>query len=119
MKTQKPEFNSLFPEITSKTFSLIKPIHFILGTGRSGTTLLRVMLAGHPQIFCPPEMMLAFFNTMQQRKILLENAFWLKGGLRRALMNLQNLTVEEAKIAVEEMNDKSIEEVYNYLQNLR
>ncbi len=118
MKPQQSEFKSLFPEITNKTFSLIKPIHFILGTGRSGTTLLRVMLAGHPHIFCPPEMMLAFFNTMQQRKILLENAFWLKGGLRRALMNLQNLTVEEAKVSVEEMNDKSIEEVYNYLQNL-
>ena len=34
---------------------------FVLGSGRSGTTLLRAMLAGHPALFSPPEMFLANF----------------------------------------------------------
>jgi len=38
---------------------------FLLGVPRSGTTLLRVMLAGHPRIFSPPEMLLAPFETMR------------------------------------------------------
>ena len=37
-------------------------ITFILGTGRSGTTLLRVMLDGHDKLFSPPEMFLAIHD---------------------------------------------------------
>jgi hypothetical protein len=39
-------------------------IAFVVGAPRSGTTLLRVMLAGHPDLFVPPEMILAPFETM-------------------------------------------------------
>jgi hypothetical protein len=31
------------------------PLHFIVGAGRSGTTLLRAMLNAHPRISCTPE----------------------------------------------------------------
>jgi hypothetical protein len=31
------------------------PLHFIVGAGRSGTTLLRAMLNAHPNICCTPE----------------------------------------------------------------
>jgi len=31
------------------------PPFFIVGAGRSGTTLLRLMLCGHPKLFIPPE----------------------------------------------------------------
>ena len=44
-----------------------QPVHFVIGSGRSGTTLLRVMLAGHPGLFSPPEMVLAPYDTMAQR----------------------------------------------------
>ena len=46
---------------------------FVLGAPRSGTTLLSVMLAGHPELFSPPEMVLAPFATMAERTELLEH----------------------------------------------
>ena len=72
---------------------------FVLGVPRSGTTLLRVMLEGHTKLFSPPEMILAPFETMAQRKTSLEERFWEKGGLRRALMELEGLDVDGAKAA--------------------
>lgn len=35
---------------------------FILNSPRSGSTLLRVMLAGHPALFVPPELRMLLFN---------------------------------------------------------
>ena len=37
---------------------------FILSPPRSGSTLLRVMLAGHPRLFAPPELELLSFHTL-------------------------------------------------------
>ena len=96
----------------------LDPVYFILASGRSGTTLLRVMLAGHPQLFSPPEMLLGFFTTMQARRTFLEQAFWTKGGLRRALIDLKGLSVPEAKAEVEALTPRTVEEVYAYLQSL-
>jgi len=45
-----------------------KPAIFILSPPRSGSTLLRVILGGHPSLFSPPELYLLSFNTLQQRK---------------------------------------------------
>ncbi len=44
---------------------------FILSAPRSGSTLLRVMLAGHPKLFCPPELNLAQFDFMGDRETVL------------------------------------------------
>lgn len=33
----------------------VKPVPFIVGVGRSGTTLLRLMLDAHPDLAIPPE----------------------------------------------------------------
>jgi hypothetical protein len=96
----------------------LDPVFFIIGSGRSGTTLLRVMLDGHPQLFAPPEMLLAFFDRMQDRKTFLESAFWTKGGLRRALMNLEGIDVDTAKAEVEAMTDQDVSDVYRRLQSL-
>ncbi|MBT3222216.1 MAG: sulfotransferase, partial [Proteobacteria bacterium] len=96
----------------------LDPVCFILASGRSGTTLLRVMLAGHPKLFSPPEMLLGFFTEMQARKNFLEQAFWTKGGLRRALMDLKGLSVSEAKAEVEELTPRTVHDVYAYLQSL-
>ncbi len=94
----------------------LKPITLILGSPRSGTTLLRVMLAGHPKLFSPPEMLLGQFETMRQRADHVNRRFWEKGGLRRALMELEGLDVEGAKAAVRALEDRSIPEVYARLQ---
>ena len=39
-----------------------------------GSTLLRVMLAGHPRLFAPPEIELLTFNTMRERADVLERS---------------------------------------------
>lgn len=87
-------------------------IAFIVGAPRSGTTLLRVMLAGHPELFVPPEMILAPFETMAERKALLDRRYWEKGGLRRALMGLRGIDVEAAKALEESMSGWTTAEVY-------
>jgi hypothetical protein len=94
------------------------PIAFIVGTPRSGTTLLRVMLAGHPKLFSPPEMVLAPFETMAERSKHMEIRFWEKTGLRRALMDLLRCDVAQAKAAEAELASRSIPEVYAHLMEL-
>lgn len=89
---------------------------FVLGAPRSGTTLLRVMLAGHPRLFSPPEMVLAPFATMAERKAKLTERFWEKGGLRRTIMELQGCDVETAKAVEASLDDRTVPEVYAWLQ---
>ena len=89
---------------------------FVLGAPRSGTTLLRVMLAGHPDCFSPPEMVLAPFATMAERRSKLDERFWEKGGLRRALMELHDVGVDEAKVLEAGLITRTVPEVYAWLQ---
>lgn len=91
------------------------PLAFVVGAPRSGTTLLRVMLAGHPRLFSPPEMVIAPFATMQERKARLDERFWEKGGLRRALMELEGLDVDAAKAREASFETWTVPEVYRHL----
>src|SRR6185436_1261639 len=74
------EFRSLIPALS--------PIHlgeknppalFVLSPPRSGSTLLRVMLGGHPELFSPPELELLSYNSMAERKAAYpgRDSFWL------------------------------------------
>lgn len=94
-----------------------RPIAFVLGAPRSGTTLLRVMLAGHPGLFVPPEMVLGPYETMASRAEGLNTRFWEKGGLRRALIELRGLGVDEAKAAVNAMSHMTVKQAYESLQS--
>jgi hypothetical protein len=96
----------------------LAPVTFVLGVPRSGTTLLRVMLAGHPRLFSPPEMVIAPFATMAERTQQMQVRWWEKGGLRRALMGLTGCTVEEAKARERDMGGWTIPQVYAHLQEL-
>lgn len=90
---------------------------FLLSSPRSGSTLLRVMLAGHPELFVPPELHLLPFETMAERRETLGTSF-MGEGLQRALMELLQLGAAECQqmIAQWEEDDWSIKQVYDFLQ---
>ncbi len=87
---------------------------------RSGSTLLRVMLEGHEKLFSPPELDLLSFNTLKERKEKLSSNYslWLEATIR-AIMELKNCNVDEAKNIMNnyESEDISIKDFYNKLQN--
>lgn len=94
-------------------------IAFLLSSPRSGSTLLRVMLAGHPEIFSPPELHLLPFSSMQARKDKLAGSY-LEEGLQRAVMELLKLDAGEARALLEQWDeaDLLVQEVYLKLQEL-
>jgi acyl transferase domain-containing protein/acyl-CoA synthetase (AMP-forming)/AMP-acid ligase II/pimeloyl-ACP methyl ester carboxylesterase len=98
---------------------LTAPIAFILSSPRSGSTLLRVMLAGHPDIVSPPELHLLPFATMQARETELGISH-LGEGLQKALMTLKNIDAAASKELVDNLVRKNltIREVYQMLQEL-
>jgi len=82
---------------------------FILAPPRSGTTLLRAMLAGHPKLFSAPELQLLGFNTLAERKEAFcgKNAHWLEGAVR-AIMQLKGCDADEAKRLMAEQEDRNL-----------
>lgn len=93
---------------------------FILSAPRSGSTLLRAMLGGHPKLFAPPELQLLNYNTMGDRKEQLtgRDAFWLDGVIR-AVMELKNCDADEARsfVAGFEEQDVSVKDFYKVMQD--
>ncbi|MBE9049171.1 alpha/beta fold hydrolase [Nostocales cyanobacterium LEGE 11386] len=92
---------------------------YILSAPRSGSTLLRVMLAGHPSLFSPPELHLLPFATMAERQNNLSISY-LGEGLQRAFIELLNIDGATSQALVDEMvsQNLSIQEVYAMLQEL-
>lgn len=103
---------------------------FILSAPRSGSTLLRVMLAGHPQLFSPPELHLLGFRTIQDRErglgLCRSEACQKHGkcdqrhGLQRALMELQQIDDAASRKLIDAMLERNepITAVYNQLFQL-
>src|SRR5205085_2952322 len=82
-------------------------------------TLLRVMLAGHPKLFAPPELELLSFNTLAQRRGALSGkySFWLESTIR-ALMEIKGCSMEEARRIMEECEEQNLSapEFYRLMQ---
>ncbi|MBE9045458.1 alpha/beta fold hydrolase [Pleurocapsales cyanobacterium LEGE 10410] len=97
----------------------LPPAAFILSSPRSGSTLLRVMLAGHPGLSSPPELHLLPFETMAERKREL-GVSQLGEGLKKALMALKGINAKESQKLVESLiaEDLSVAQVYQLLQQL-
>jgi acyl carrier protein len=95
----------------------IPGIAFLLSSPRAGSTLLRVMLAGHPKLFCPPELHLLPFGTMQERRTELA-ASYLGEGLERAFMDINQMDSEGATALVERLAEEAagVQDVYELLQ---
>ncbi len=97
---------------------------FVLAPPRSGTTLLRVMLGGHPRLFAPPELELLSFNTLAERRAAFSlagggrNSFWLEGAVR-AVMAARDCGVAEAEalLAERERLGWSTQALYRELQS--
>ncbi|BAQ66805.1 type I polyketide synthase [Geminocystis sp. NIES-3709] len=96
-----------------------QPIAFILSSPRSGSTLLRVMLAGHPNLVSPPELHLLPFTTLKERQQQLETSH-LDEGLIRTLMDLKGITAEESEALINQWvkENLSIPDLYRILQEL-
>lgn len=94
-------------------------IVFILSSPRSGSTLLRVMLAGHPDLASPPELHLLPFDRMEQREKELTLSH-LGEGLQRAFIDLKGIDATQSERLITELvqEDRSIPEVYALLQEL-
>ena len=92
---------------------------FLLSPPRSGSTLLRVLLAGHPRLFAPPELELLTFNTMAERAASLSgrDRYW-REGLLRALMEIDGGSLEEVTARVEEAerDGTSVQAFYRRMQ---
>ena len=96
-----------------------RPISFILSSPRSGSTLLRVMLAGHPDLVVPPELHLLPFADMQERQQDLDRSY-LGEGLQRAFMSLKDIDAKQSQQLVTDLvsNNTSTDQVYELLQQL-
>jgi amino acid adenylation domain-containing protein/non-ribosomal peptide synthase protein (TIGR01720 family) len=95
------------------------PALFILSPPRSGSTLLRVILAGHPGLFAPPELELLSFNTLQERKAALSGKFgYFKEGVIRAIMEIKHCSSEEAQNIMQEFEHRGLtsQEFYGVMQ---
>jgi phthiocerol/phenolphthiocerol synthesis type-I polyketide synthase E len=100
-----------------------KPMVFLHSSPRAGSTLLRVMLAGHPDLFCPPELNLLFFEDMQewQHNIGFGHELeWTSAGVQWAFMELQGLESEAGQAFVDDLvqRNESAQQVYARLQAL-
>ncbi|MCG6903430.1 MAG: AMP-binding protein [Rhodobacter sp.] len=92
---------------------------FILSAPRCGSTLLRVMLAGHGQVFAPPEMRLLGFHSVDQWAARHDGAFRLfRDGLVQAVMSATDCDEAGARdwLAHAETDRRPVEHVYDHLQ---
>ncbi|HEX6903706.1 MAG TPA: non-ribosomal peptide synthase/polyketide synthase [Thermoanaerobaculia bacterium] len=82
---------------------------FVLSPPRSGSTLLRVMLGGHPKLFAPPELELLSFNTLRERSEAFSgrDSFWLEGAIR-AVMEIRGCGPDEARSIIEELEAEDL-----------
>jgi len=94
---------------------------FILSPPRSGSTLLRVLLGGHPGLFSPPELELLRFGTIKERANEFSGplSFYLEG-LVRALMELNRWSVEQATERVKQLEADgcSAQQMFQHLQEM-
>jgi amino acid adenylation domain-containing protein len=107
------------PRVDECAASKNRPAIFILAPPRSGTTLLRVLLGGHPRLFAPPELELLSFNTLAERRQAFSGAFgfWLEGSLR-AIMEIKGCGSAEAASIMRELEERdlSTKEFYRLMQ---
>lgn len=87
---------------TSEAPSKQQPV-FILSAPRCGSTLLRVMLAGHPDLFAPPELRLMNFADLSDWHQSLDGKFrFFRDGLVQAVMAATDVSEDQARATLED-----------------
>ena len=96
-----------------------KPAVFILSPPRSGSTLLRVMLAGNTALFPPPELNLLGFKTFGDFKNYASHYHFPSSGIERAIMELCAVELQEAKDILDDFAKRniSVQECYAFIQD--
>jgi acyl transferase domain-containing protein/thioesterase domain-containing protein len=89
-------------------------VAFVLSSVRSGSTLLRVMLAGHSGLFCPPELHLLPYSDIREREAM-ERSPDRDQGLYRALAELLGEDAAGRKLARYRDQNVSTDEVFRDL----
>ena len=112
---------SYFPTLSSFDTSIEKnpPAIFILAPPRSGTSLLRLMLAGHPQLLAVNELKLLGFHTLKERNTAYTGKFslWQEGAIR-VVMELKKCDAEAARLLINDFEKKGFttKQFYRQLQ---
>jgi hypothetical protein len=111
---RNPNPELLEPHVAEKNPSAV----FILTAGRSGSTLFRGMLAGHPQLFAPPELDLLCCKTVRERSEATMSGWSDPGGLNLAVRDLWNVDKAGAAEIIADWvaRDLSTREAYALLQ---
>lgn len=106
-------------EITPATAVKNPPICFVLSPPRSGSTLFRVMLAGHAGLFVPPELDLLTIDTLAQWEKYGEVRNSWRNGLVEALRNALGWSLEQARDELGQwiQENRRSQELYGLLQH--
>jgi amino acid adenylation domain-containing protein len=110
VERMKAAIPTLAPDpVAADTEPMNRPALFILAPPRSGTTLLRVMLAGHPGLFAAAELQLLGFSTLVERREAFTEkyAVWLEGTVR-SIMEILGCDAAEAKGIMAEHEDRGV-----------
>ncbi|MCP2727559.1 amino acid adenylation domain-containing protein [Symplocastrum sp. BBK-W-15] len=93
------------------------PAIFVLSPPRSGSTLLRVILGGHPQLFAPPELELLSFNTLAERKAGFAERYGFRlEGTIRAIMEIKGCNPDEATALMADLESQNLTTKQCYYQ---
>src|SRR5262249_17460928 len=100
-----------------------KPAIFLLSCPRAGSTIFRVMLAGHPGLFCPPELYLRPFETVREWDQSVgcgDVLAWNRQGLEWAFGELLGVEPEASRAHIRTLIERNepIYRVYRQLQEL-
>lgn len=95
---------------------------FVLTCGRSGSTLFRCMLMGHPLLYAPPELHLAQYRSLRAReRLFTENGqYWQVMGVVQTLAHLNGWSKWQAFHYMSRLTrrDVPVAEVYRLIHQL-
>ncbi len=96
-----------------------KPMVFLLSCPRSGSTIFRLMLAGHSKLFSPPEIKLLGHSDLREWADNVQRRVTSHGGVPRSFKELMGLSQEETQIYLNSLIEKriSVAETYRLIQD--